>query len=386
MKTTFTFPVHELRSWPDPNLKDVRHYSFYLKVSDTPLGMWSDVNARTQSPDKRLYSQISDSLLGQTDDTPGLFHLRNQGITILADSATYNPKFRTIELDLYDKETHGLVNGGHTYQIFCNAMEENPDERVWVHVMCGIPKHHVVEISKGLNTSLQVKTGSLIDLQGDFDWIKEILSEYSEYIAWDENDSGRLKVEDILKYMTCLNVIQYPSEDSHPMKAYSNQELVLKNYSANLDQYKSMSNVLIDICKLHDYISLSAQHIWNGHETKNGHGKFGQSKMQKPRKLTDKTIFLDKNFVKNDRCLQEAVVWPILSGFRAYMDIDENGMFAWKRSFEEILQVWDEVGYSILHKIWKAAEAAASVTVVPRDSSVWDFTFMKLQNKESTEK
>lgn len=377
----FKFPVYELRSVADPKHENIRHYSFFLKLSNVPLGLWTDINARTQNVDKRTYRDIYDSLLGLVD-TPGMFHLRNQGVVILADSINYDHKYKTVEMTFSNPELHGVVNGGHTYTLFCEAQEENPDEYVKVSVSCGIGSEYVPEIAKGLNTSLQVKTESLANLEGKFDWIKAILKAYENDVSWDENDPGLVEASDIVRYMTCLNVLSYPSEESHPLAAYSSKNIVLKNYITKVDQYKGMENILLQICQLHDHIALTAQQVWN--ENKNGHGKFGQTKIAKPRGKKDKTIFL--NGIKSDHQLQEAVIWPILSGFRAYIEVTESGEFCWKRNFDQVIDVWNKTGHAILSKAWEISNTVPTIGLVGKNTNLWDFAFMKLQNKEATEK
>lgn len=401
---TVTFPVVDLRTVKDPTLGEgVKRSSFYLRVVDVPDGLPKWVNPRSSKPNGKTYKEVRESLVGESEDTQGLFHLRNQGITILAESLYYDPATHICRLDFdpaaEENKTQGIVNGGHTYDIIrsvlTEALEDNseiPKEFVRVDILTGINNAQVGEIAKGLNTSVQVTPQAIANLEGDFNWIKDTLKEYLNKISWEQNDTKDVEVADVLKYIHCMDFKSFPDDSTHPTFAYNLKKKVVSLYLTDPEKYKKFTPVLLDLCKLHDHIALGAMKLWNAHETKNGHGKYAKltmSKLRRPGK--GKTIFADALYPmsesanKNTHLLEESIVLPILSAFRVYLQEDVDGVIAWKTSFDHIIKVWEEVGYSFLEKAWYLVDKG-HLAEVGKTSTFWEYAYMKLQYKEATER
>lgn len=389
---TVTFPVVDLRSVKDPTLgEDVRRSTFYVKVRDLPAGLPKDVNPRSQDVNKRVYKDVRESLEGNSDDTVGLFHLRNQGITILANKLSYDQNTNSCTLYFTeDQKSNGIVNGGHTYEIIRSVVEDAnaegvspPNEFVKLEVITGLGSEHVSEIAGGLNTSVQVKQESVTNLSGKFNWIKDVLNQYNELISWEENGSGQIDVADIIKYMEAMNFIKYPDGTSNPTSSYSQRSKVIDSFSSDPTNYLVLKNVLIDICKLHDHIALSASEVWN--DKKNGHGKFGQSAIAKKRTPKHRSIFLGNQY-KTEYVLQDGAVFPILAAFRVYLQLNEDTNQAeWKVPFDRVVQAWKEVGHELMEDIWEVS-GKQKINTIHRDPSVWKNVYRAVALKEVSER
>lgn len=57
-------------------------------------------------------------------DKPKEFKYRNRGLTLLAHRASYDNRERIALIEFSDPKLHGLVEGGPTYKVICNYMDE----------------------------------------------------------------------------------------------------------------------------------------------------------------------------------------------------------------------------------------------------------------------
>ena len=101
------------RRVPDPVFKsqfNTERHLFVMNVKDLPLNISTDPNARTANINKQVYKVVEDSLLNRQDGAyPNSFHLKNKGITIIAQSVEqHGEKDYKVSLDIH----HGIVDGG----------------------------------------------------------------------------------------------------------------------------------------------------------------------------------------------------------------------------------------------------------------------------------
>lgn len=157
----FHFEPAFARRIPDPNFKKsngIERHLFVMPVRAMPPGIKLDPNARNPNIKKRVYQEVQQSLLELDGSEPGTFHLKNKGITIVAESVEqvgdneYEVKLKT--------GPHGIVDGGHTYKLITMHRKNKSlpkDQFVNVEVRVGIPEHWITNIAQGLNTSVQVQ-------------------------------------------------------------------------------------------------------------------------------------------------------------------------------------------------------------------------------------
>ena len=178
-KHTHEFRVHEARKISHPAFSDIDKYWFTVSAADFPPGISTGANAREPlGLNRQVYKDVKESLLGNTA-TPGTFDLMNKGITILADSVKIIDNKENLYHVVVDEDL-GIVDGAHTARIIAEAQDDNmiPAEQfVEVYIRTGITNGLVADIAKGLNTGIQVKAQSIYDIDGVFDWLKEIIFE-----------------------------------------------------------------------------------------------------------------------------------------------------------------------------------------------------------------
>ena len=178
MKDNFQITSAFARRIPDPNFKsqyNMETYMFLVRCRDLPAGISNDPNARPANIAKLTYKKVAESLLGQDGDDAGTFHLKNKGITIVADEVKQTGGNDEYTISLESGE-HGIVDGGHTYEIIQENKDEIPeDQYVRVDVRVGTPSAWIPMISGGLNTAVQVQTMSLENLKSSFSWMQQAL-------------------------------------------------------------------------------------------------------------------------------------------------------------------------------------------------------------------
>ena len=250
------------RRIPDPNFKDaygLERHIFVVPVRDLPKHIPLDPNARRSKTSKRVYKKVADSLFNRECEE-GTFHLKNKGITIIAESVKQTGKDQyTVEMI---NGVHGIVDGGHTYTLICDAQGQAglPENQfVTVEVRVGVPEAWIPDIAGGLNTSVQVQDMSLDNLANAFGWIKDELKGTSYYpiIAWSENDPGEYDARDVVSLLAMFNVELHPNDgDDHPVYAYEKKSMALKAFEQKPAGFKRMRPILKDVLRLHDIIRL----------------------------------------------------------------------------------------------------------------------------------
>ena len=201
MKKTLRFFPEISRRFPDP-LKmgsngeklNIEHHLLISSVKKIPDNIPTEPNPRDQNTDKLVYKKVKESLLNEDDLT---FHLKNKGITIIADSVRYHDEGKEKYYEVIFSDGTGIVDGGHTYKIIQDNKEECPDNQfVKIEILSGVNKDLSDDIAQGLNTSVQVTLASLSNLEGRFAWISDALKNesYHTEISYKENQDGEYSI------------------------------------------------------------------------------------------------------------------------------------------------------------------------------------------------
>ncbi|MDQ3705634.1 MAG: AIPR family protein [Chloroflexota bacterium] len=347
----YRFNVKYARRMPDPTFPGADRHIFICAVQDIPPNLPEGANPREQDIDRRIYKQVAEHLLNK-DGTPNTFHLKNKGLTILAESVN------RIRDDLYDvtfvTPVQGVVDGLHTNEIIHRHRDEilasqtsdNPIRQfVKVEVLTGVDDSFVTEIAGGLNTAVQVQKMSLLNLAERFTWIKDELSgePYATRIAYTENAEGLYDVRDILVLLDLFNIFDFPNDgSSSPVRAYTSKENVLRIYEANQGKFEKLRPILKDILVLHDVISSTARDRYNeGGGRKGGLLKFVEQAKRKPFEFP----FIGTT---GDWRLYRGALFPMLSAFRRMLEVDVTGTVRWRGGFTEVLDLWDHIGKELM--------------------------------------
>jgi hypothetical protein len=366
------------RRYPDPLNKssdgdplNIDHHILVSRAIDVPVGISKAPNPRVQRTDKGIYKEVRKSL-DNIDDLS--FHLKNKGITILAHHVEYGTDKKTV--DLYLGEGDGIVDGAHTYQIILDAQEAGtcPEgQYVKFEVLTGIPQDMGPDITGGLNTAVQVDDASLMNLEGKFDWVKDILkdTEYGDQISYKQNDEREYDIREILGLITLFNVNKFPySDGKHPKDAYISKARCLELYQNDPASFKMLKPILKDILYLHDYVHIQSRERYNEEMRGRAAGMKGVYATKK--RGTYKYIFMGEE--RNYR-LYDGALYPMLGAMRFLVEQKPGEkVYSWKlKSFSKVKSFFDEVAPDLLATTYKTSVTyARKPNSIGKDENHWD--------------
>lgn len=329
-KTEFKFPVFAFRKMPDP-IKENQYGRFYAiaKVSDIPLDLPMETNPRKQNLKTQVAKKIAAGLRG--DDTGQIFHLLNRGLLVSASSVFFDNKSNVLTLDLPDHDKHGLVDGGHTYQIIKENLADLPwDQYVTVEIMTGI-EDEFTEIAGARNTSVQVKDKSLAELEGKLNVVKALISgtPFENDINYVEFDTKAIDVLDVIALLTIFHNSLHSNQ--HPVYCYSTKSATLTKYLKDPQSYLKLELISKDVFKLHDHVKKT---MWDIYRKRTG-GDLGKLKEigyknnlnRYPLKYSPRQGGeIEK--IKYD--IPSGFIYPILGALRFLLEEDDNGFYTWR--------------------------------------------------------
>lgn len=259
-----------------------------VKVRDLPMDLPLDVNPRAQNTASRVARQIATGLVDDSD----IFHILNRGLTVTAYDADYDPKKELLTLQLASG-FYGVLDGGHTYAVIrenaepylnpekalpaepppakaegeTNNIEEKADVPpefldafVRMEIIKGIKSDLVVDLARSRNTSAQVRDESLANLEGSFDWLKEVLAKtkFGELVAYKENEDDAKFPIDIREIIALLTLFHpnFQDFDHPPIMGYTSKGRCLDMFRDDAKGYESLKPIIGDILKLYDYVHL----------------------------------------------------------------------------------------------------------------------------------
>ncbi len=380
-KSTFRFAAPYARRLPDPvfhQSNGTERHILFVPVRSVPKGLSLDPNARIPNLRRRIYRDIEESLFNK-DTTPGTFHLKHKGITLIADSvARAGEGVYNVTL----AKGHGIVDGGHTYELIVKHLENEklPDQQfVKFEILTGIPDELIVDIAGGLNTSVQVQPFALDNLAGKFRWIQNTLRNqpYYQAIAWKENEPGDFDARDIISLLTCFNIEIFPNTsnngDSNPIVAYEKKSKALELFEGNPESYKRLQPILRDILVLHDTIRLESQDLHN-----EAGGKYGNLSFVEHKERGQFTFpFIAK---QSEYRLMNAALYPILGAFRWMVEIDpQKGKARWRGGFHNVLSLWRSSASELLRiTLQKNAEEGRNPNAIGKSRAHWSSLYSRL--------
>ena len=183
-----------LRRFEFPNGENITIYHLYPTLAEW-MGkeIPDDVNPRSHDLDM-VKSGVAKEIRRTLEEAPGDFFLANRGATVIAESLRFDPARSEVEIVIADPDIHGLADGATSDAVIALVQQAAADGRSFkaltheeipahlkearfhVEVIVGITgREKIGIIARGRNTSRQVKSWSLADFKGAFDWISNIL-------------------------------------------------------------------------------------------------------------------------------------------------------------------------------------------------------------------
>ncbi|MDD5165677.1 MAG: AIPR family protein [Candidatus Pacebacteria bacterium] len=358
-----------------PSGKSKNMYVAVLNVQDLPqeLEQWLHINPREATASSGVSKKIQASLVEQ----PEAFVFRNRGLTIITEKVEFDTQENVAILEMHNPKIHGLLDGGHTYRVIRNEIENTVDGRddlknayVRVELLEGFSDlNEVVDIVDARNRSAQVKEQSLEELRSHFETIKEVLKgqSYSDRIAYKEiellEDGSKkdIDIKDILSYLVCFDAESF-SDKKHPISAYSGKSSALRHYADNRELMTKYTVLLPKILQLVDTITREIPESYNFQG-----GRWGGLQGVITEKESKKKIELPFIGGKSQYQTPSGFIYPILAAFRSLVNVEKNKA-SWK---SDPIDLFEEVKPMLAEAIGEQAIEFRNPTKLGKDSATW---------------
>jgi len=363
------FEVKSLKKIDNPVLGTGSIYMAIVDVRLLPKALqnWRKINVRDPKLTHRVARDIRDSLLS----TPDEFHMKNRGITLIAESLVFDNKAGIVRINMTDPESHGLLDGGHTYNVILEALDKMPQQEyddfegyVRVEIMEGIEKDLAISIVEARNNSLQVQDESIAELRNEFNLIKKSVKNesYANNVAykqfeWNEDgDPKEISVSELLSALMCFDTDNY-DDMRHPTGAAMTKKRVLTHFKAAKPKLLKFVPLLPDFLKLRDHIYHDLPLAYN----RTG-GRYGGLSCAK-----EKEIQLKFEGSTAEYFVPIGFVYPILAAFRNLLVVKGNTV-TWER---DPFIFWKSIQEKASASIIESAMRLHSPAYVSKDPSVW---------------
>ncbi len=349
LKSTFvleTASFSRLFVSPSSDKGSLRRYYAVVPVSQIPPEWenWLEVNARESTNKGRVPKAIRQTLTGNSD----WFAEYNRGLTIVASKVAWDSKTNLLTLVFNDKEIDGILDGGHTLNAILEQLESQREQEengsgpyLNLEIFTGLQSEVIPNVVEARNTSRQVASKSLLNLDGRFEELKSAIGpDFTKLISWKENEDGELDVREFIGILTALDAESFTG-NSHPVVAYSGKEACLKRFSTkeNEPKFLKLQKVARDALKVWDLIQyhLPNQYNQKGPSTGTGYGRFGGLAGVKtlPAKKKKLLPFINE-YVEFE--MPTGYIYPILAAFRAMLD-EEEGYWVWGKGLDPIKMI-----------------------------------------------
>jgi hypothetical protein len=245
--------------------------------------------------------------------------------------------------------------------------------------LTGVPEEMITSIVDARNTSKQVASKSLYDLEGSFDELKAALGkDITKLISWHENEEGPIDVRELVALLTTFDRMGY-SDVNHPLIAYSSKEACLKrfysSYHSNSDSYKKIYPIAKDILKIWEMIQLYVPDQYNREREQQGRfGKLtGCKLLKKPRELS----------VLGTTSMYEfpnGYVYPIVAAFRSML-VEVDGSYDWGKDVNPGKLIKEGLAAKIFNaSIVNSIKTVHNPNRTGKDSNVWGFAYQIAEN------
>ncbi|MDK6296801.1 AIPR family protein [Staphylococcus caprae] len=375
--------VKNFRKLEDPNERNEKaKYVCYVNVHDIPHDIPMETNPRDQKLTTNIAKGIKESL--RSNDMN--FHLKNRGMVMSAKSADFNNKTNELVLTFDDEESHGNIDGGHTYKIIQENIYNskfdgkdsgnkivNSKQYVFWEIMVDV-EDMIEDLAEARNRSAQVDDKSLAELQKHFEPIKDAIGGMSFYdrIAFKQNQQigpgiKMIDAREIIAIISMFDIDKY--QNNHPKQAYSSKKVMLDKYLINPEHFEKFSNIADDIFDLYDEVEIDFASAYNETGGKYGNFNFAASN-------NDKIIKYSKFSETGMKyAVPDGIIYPIVAAFRALVQFDEQTeKFKW---IKDPIQFYKSNRCIIAEKTMGVVKSLrGNPNAAGKESSLWDILYM----------
>lgn len=383
-----TFPVVSFRNLDSPFAKNgYRDYFAVVDVNALPdLSAWRQINVR----DPKLAGAVPSAIRRSLKEKPDTFLFMNRGIVLAVDRVSFdNSKGRSqLSIWLSDRRLHGLLDGGHTYNIIRDEVSDLPTPRyVRMEILEGFSVEDITDVVDARNTSNQVRDESLMNLAGEFEKLKKALARqpyansiaYKEYEVDADQNPKPIDVRDVIAILTAFDKANF-GESNHPINTYRSKSVCLQHFKDHKEDYEKIYPLAPEILRLHDEIHLQLPELYNKVRGKSGGvngGRFGR--------LTGVTVYkgnkkgmLPFTGVETGYGVPSGFVYPILGAFRAVLK-ERNRRYIWGKGIDPIRLLQGRLGERLADTIGNFALDAQNPSKTGKSPLVWQACYQAAQ-------
>lgn len=377
--TKLTFPVVSFRNLETPFHKQgYRDYFAVVEINDLPdLDGWRKINVR----DPKMTGSVPAAIRQGAQEQPELFAFMNRGVVISVDAVQFDNKSGKLTLIMRDVNLHGLLDGGHTYNILREEREalEFP-QYVRLEILEGFKPEEIPLLVEARNTSNQVRDQSLMNLSGEFEKLRKAVAKapyadliaYKEYETHPDGEPKPIDVRDLIAILTAFDRDNF-DDKTHPINAYRSKAACLDHFKNHKKSYEKIYPVAVDIFELYDLIQLHLPDLYN----KVRSGKFGA--------LTGVTTYKGKRkadlyFIGKESKygVPSGFTYPILGGFRALLE-EKGGRYIWGKDLDPRELLLDGLGQTLADTIGNFALDARNPSKTGKSPLVWQACYQAVR-------
>ncbi|HSW02498.1 MAG TPA: AIPR family protein [Sedimentisphaerales bacterium] len=381
-----SFPVIAFRHLETPFHKQgYRDHFAVVQTKDLPdLTGWRRINVR----DPKMTGAVPNAIRKGFHDCPDMFLFMNRGIVLAVDSVSFDNKTSVVTITLSDPNLHGLLDGGHTYNIVLEETKALSEPQfIKVEILEGFSGENITQVVDARNTSNQVRDESLMNLAGEFEDLKKALegAHYFQDIAFKEfqtDAEGNQMPIDVREIIAILTAFDRDNFDDkvHPINAYRSKAACLKHFKEHSKSYRKIYPLAQEILVLYDEIQERLPELYNKVRGKTGNvsgGKFG--------KLTGVTVYEGKRCCelsftgrKSRYGVPSGFIYPILGAFRALLEL-KAGRYVWGKSLNPRKLLAGDLGLTLADTIGNFALDAQNPSKTGKSPLVWQACYQAVR-------
>jgi hypothetical protein len=382
---SFTIPVVSFRHLDTPFTKSgYKDYFAVVKVKDLPdLAAWRRINVRHP----KLTGSVPKKISNGYKECPEMFVFMNRGIVLAVHSVSFDNKTNEMTVKMTNPAAHGLLDGGHTYNIVCGENDLDFDQYVKVEILEGFDNEDVPNLVDARNTSNQVKDESLMNLREKFKPLQnaikgkpyEKLIAYSEFQVDGDGNAKPIDIRDVIAILTAFEKKNF-NDSVHPINSYRSKAACLTHFRDHEKDYEKLYPIADDLLRLYDTIKLELPELYNTARGSKGDvsgGKFG--------KLTGVTVYKGNkstplHFIGKEtkRGVPEGFVFPILGAFRAFLE-KSPAQYRWAKGIDPFSMIKGDFGLSLASTIGTFALDAKNPSKTGKSPLVWQACYQTAQ-------
>jgi len=385
--STFSFPVVSFRHVETPFERD--GYRDYFAVVDTnhlpDLSDWRQINVR----DPKLTGAVPKAIRDSFRTKPDMFVFLNRGLVLAVENVKFDNKSSTVTVKLSNPKLHGLLDGGHTYNI---VMEETPEllkpQYLRVEFLEGFNHDDITDVVDARNTSNQVRDQSLMNLAGKFDRLKTALSKapfydqiaFKEYETDADGNPKPIDVRDVIALLTAFDRDHF-TESVHPIMTYNSKAACLNHFGTHEEtSYRKIYPLAVELLQLCDHVRDQLPDLYNKARGQAGEvsgGRFGRLAGVVYR---DGKRVQQLNFIKKDSRygVPDGFVYPIIGAFRALLE-EQNGKYVWGKGLSPVEMLKGNLGLKLADTIGNFALDTQNPSKTGKSTLVWQACYQSVQ-------